>query len=159
MPPRCDVAGTQPACRGDEDTLSCRTDADCTAHAHGACEHDRSPRELSCRCVYPCATDADCGSGEACVCAEAMTGPMRGLTLLGGPVRGARCAPARCRSEADCGGEPCGVSTFHDGCEVTVELACHDRRDVCRAQTDCQPDETCAFDGARWSCRRQSCQN
>jgi hypothetical protein len=65
----------------------CVDDDDCEDAPFGVCWWDFSTIS-SCRCVYGCTNDADCGSGFACMCA---------------PVdQGTRCIDAACRTDADC---------------------------------------------------------
>ncbi len=137
------------ACIGDEEYLSCTTDADCTAAPYGFCAHeDLVPSdEASCGCVYSCTTDDDCGDGSACV-------PKN----IGPRVYATVCVPADCRTDADCDSGECGLSSYNDGCGTTTRLQCRDDRvDECRADTDCADQCASSDDHARFECRTTNC--
>ena len=82
----------------------------------------------TCSCVTSCATDADCGEGQACAC-----------TGVAGDVP--RCVPAACSTTADCGEGLCGISG-PNGCEFDARLACLDASSECR-RTVCDGDVGC----------------
>jgi hypothetical protein len=90
-----------------------------------------------CECITPCASDADCADGEACLCEEAQTW----IT---------RCLPADCRTDADCGGYECGVST--DECYEANRLACRTADDVCHGFAQCEDGYLCGDLGDSWGC-------
>lgn len=148
----CDTRIDQPACRGDEDHLSCKADSDCRDAASGRCIAGTGQIGTYCGCEYACATDSDCESGEACVCATEAN------------EKHSVCVPATCKTDADCGGQVCGVSRYHNGCGNTVQLACRTADDTCHSDADCgkesRPGGQCAVgregDGA-WSCQRMNC--
>ncbi|MBI4950425.1 MAG: hypothetical protein HY908_00180 [Myxococcales bacterium] len=137
-----------PSCQGNETVQNCTSDAECSAHAYGRClsgMQGGGGQASSCDCSYSCATDADCESGQACLCAGAATG-----------IEGARCAPASCFSNADCASGECSVSTCND----LAGLACRSAADTCRVDAECAaPGETCdlgwtAGTGtSKWACR------
>lgn len=83
----------------------------------------------TCSCVTSCATDADCGEGQACAC-----------TGVVGDVP--RCVPAACGTTADCGESLCGISGSND-CGFDASLACLDASSECRL-TVCEGDVECA---------------
>ena len=91
-------------------------------------------------CVTPCASDADCADGEACLCDEGNQGTTR-------------CIAAECRTDADCGGTECGVST--DDCALENRLACRTADDECHGSTDCADEygfDLCVDLGEAWGC-------
>jgi hypothetical protein len=91
-----------------------------------------------CDCITPCASDADCADGEACLCDEGN----KGIT---------RCLPAECRTDADCGGTECGVST--DNCALENRLACRTADDECHGSPDCADELNYCVDlGDAWGC-------
>lgn len=91
-------------------------------------------------CIRPdyCLTDSDCEASAACLCSS---GP--GSTNI--------CVVANCRSDADCGDHECGASPGRCGYDG---LYCRTDTDECHGDTDCPGgrEDTCAFDGTRWSC-------
>jgi hypothetical protein len=105
----------------------CETAADCTERPYGACAQQLPSSGMQCACEYGCATDADCGEGEICLCAG----------LGGGPV----CIPASCVTDADCDGM-CGLQTDVGFCgDVHNVMACLDETSECR--TTCPDAEAC----------------
>lgn len=121
----CDTAIEQPACRGDEGHRSCTTDAECTAGTNGKCISGMGQIGSYCGCEYACASDADCKADQACVCKEQAK------------VGHSTCAPASCRTDADCDSGRCGVSSHHNGCGTEVALACRSSADRCASDADC----------------------
>jgi hypothetical protein len=91
-----------------------------------------------CACITPCANDADCAPGEACLC-----------HMLGNWIT--RCVPADCRTDADCSGFDCGVS--RDGCHDANRLSCRTDADVCHGDAQCD-GHYCSYieDASRWEC-------
>ena len=137
-----------PSCNGDETYLSCTSDADCTDGANGKCYHDdyvemggrvMAPASGTgtdgCACTYSCATDADCGEGQACVPGG----------LVDKDLDHATCEPAECKTDADCASGECGLSSYYDGCFWDTSLTCRDADDACRVDADCS-DAACAGD-------------
>ena len=116
------------ACRGDEKSLQCKVDSDCTAGAHGVCRTGMGMGGSYCGCFYSCETDAECGAGKVCVCAGV------------GGLSGGRsvCAPANCVTDANCPGSQCGLSVNFNGCGNDVRLACRSDADQCRVAADCK---------------------
>ena len=94
-------------------------DAECTAVPHGRCASGYVPSSFSgpytfCGCVYPCGTDADCRTNQACVC--------HGVVETGNGW--SSCESASCVTGADCPSAECGISSFFNGCHDVVALAC-----------------------------------
>lgn len=127
-----DPAPLAAPCAGDEPEYNCRSDADCTRSAHGACLHGESDWDGPyCACAYTCASDADCADDEACVPRE----------LKDPPGVGPTCERAGCRSNADCPSGECGFRMWDSGCGVYIRLACRSGEDRCRVDEDCTTDE------------------
>ena len=138
------VAGT--ACEDNPDAMrvACAVDADCDARSFGHCVVGPNfGAPPACNCAYGCATDADCGPAQTCVCA--------------GVVGESRCVSAGCRTGADCASGACGVGTADDGCSVHLSLACRTDGDVCRGNPDCDDFAACLAVGAAesWVCQPQ----
>jgi hypothetical protein len=76
-----------------------------------------------------CTTDTDCGSGEACACAD---------ELIGNAVHTNSCVQTQCHVDSDCGsGEVCSP-TAQDLCSGGGPFfACHSSADKCRVDADC----------------------
>lgn len=111
----------------------------CDEFATGAC-NEASPGD--CSCIYPCALDADCGAGAACLCGTSDDF-----------IFGTGCRPASCLTDADCGELECGVSP--SVCRTGEALHCRTPEDDCRIDSDCLPgNDRCAFEVklGRWSC-------
>jgi hypothetical protein len=98
-----------------------------------------------CECITPCATDADCAPGEACLCS---------VELYGVENYSARCLPAGCLTDADCGTLECGL-VRDDYFEVT-RLECRTESDACHGDIDCGDDyaDFCSYSSSTssWSC-------
>ncbi|MCC6524629.1 MAG: hypothetical protein IT373_18375 [Polyangiaceae bacterium] len=150
----CTPGVVGPACQGTETVQNCTSDAECSAHAYGRClsgMQGGGGQASSCDCSYSCATDADCDSGQACLCAGATA-----------DLAGARCAPASCFTNAACASGECSVSTYHDGCYARAYLACRSAADTCRVDAECTtPGETCDLvwtaGESAWACRSFDC--
>lgn len=144
-----------PACVGDEEVRACETDAECTDGAYAKCisyiDSDTyigyGDSWTACGCVYSCASDADCASGEVCLSPD--------VEPLVWPAYPA-CVPAECNTDDDCASGECGVGAYDDGCDTTIALSCRDTADACRADDDCSGTETC-WDGSDWSCATTDC--
>lgn len=110
--------------KGSED--ECLKDSDCTAKAHGHCQlltplfGEVAERNV---CRYGCTSDADCGEGTVCLCAE--------------PV--GQCVEARsCKSDEDCpGGSLCARYDSCPGVSIAFDYACQLPADECRTNADC----------------------
>ncbi|WAS90367.1 ferritin-like domain-containing protein [Nannocystis punicea] len=125
----------------------CRVDADCEDGKYGRCIVNDIGFGPGCVCDYSCRTDADCGSDEACICDHAF------------PDDHSRCVPALCRSDDDCPDGGCAFSSWYDGCSLVSFLACRGPQDTCQCDSDCDPDQTCAYDPdlGHWHCQYASC--
>ncbi|MBN8612322.1 MAG: hypothetical protein J0L92_17130 [Deltaproteobacteria bacterium] len=124
----------------------CETDADCTEGTNGRCGFGRAGSF----CSYDlCFSDADCDTGEACLC--------DGTGLGGG---GNTCVSAGCRTNNDCTpGHAC--SPTFGGCghyAGFIGFQCHTAEDECTTDADCGPGY-CAFDAtlAHWACSTAEC--
>lgn len=110
----------------------------CSSHM---CSPLEGPVEGRCLRLSECTKDADCESGEACVCS--------GPEWHNYP----RCLPAECRSSSDCPSGSCGLSS--DACGLPGSTHCHTERDECRFNSDCSGvDEECRFLSSfgHWAC-------
>ncbi len=150
----CSTAIDAPSCAGTETEQSCSSDADCTERPNGKCTSmsyvDFGGDVTACGCVYPCATDADCGAQQACVC-DGVLEDDRGWSY---------CAPASCADGADCESNECGASSYNDGCGYSVGLGCRAPSDACRADSECTEDwQSCAlqYGTGPWLCVSQDC--
>jgi hypothetical protein len=122
--------------------VGCSSDKDCTDKPLGICQ---SGDPGGCFCIYGCARDSDCGSGEVCVC--------------GDPV--GRCEPASCGTGgaqgAGCGGCDCIDSTDYPGCPGK-SFACQSPYDQCTSDLDCPSGEMCSHDAAgHHVCSKTTC--
>ncbi len=148
----CNSKINSPACLGNEDSLSCTTDADCTAKPHGKCVHSEGGFDIPgtyCGCEYACENDSECDSG-VCVC-DGVVDAGKGHSF---------CAQsAACITGADCGSGECGITSFFDGCMYNVELACRSANDICRLDADCTGGGKCAtvYGSGQWSCEFEGC--
>lgn len=146
-PATCSAEVPQPQCRGDESHQRCSKDSDCTEHPHGRCASGVGQIGTYCGCLYSCTKDAECGEGEVCVCGDAITTPH------GGSV----CAKAACTRAADCGDQPCGVSSYHNGCGRQVKLQCRQSDDACKSAAECGEREQCVAAEGNFACRGRTC--
>lgn len=98
-----------------------------------------------CQCITTCATDADCQSGEVCVC-----GGQSGI-----------CITASCTSDADCGkGLSCASYSSTDTCGfgqtrygvIMGGLACQSAADACTGDGDCKSGQRCVLDSGKRVC-------
>jgi hypothetical protein len=119
------------ACMGTETMLSCKSDADCTAKKHGRCASHMEPsfggNVTACDCFYPCTDDSECDSGSVCVCAGVVPADL--------PF--SYCASGNCKTGNECSTGECGISSYADGCNIQVTLACRDPGDMCRTDAQC----------------------
>jgi hypothetical protein len=142
-----DPTNTGPACSGDEESLGCATDAECTGGPNGRCIHGESLDGVGayCGCEYACATDADCSTGQVCAPVEVYPGNTR-----------PQCIMARCSTNADCASGQCGLSAYDSGCGWSLSLLCRDLADLCHDDADC--DEACAVgEVEQFECVRATC--
>jgi hypothetical protein len=116
--------------------VSCSTDADCQGTSGATYLHC-----VEHGCGYDaCLVDADCPSGQACVCDAAAGGGTRSP--------GNACVPAACHVDADCGGGAYCVPSRAVGCGGVDGLHCTSRADTCVDPTiDCKAcgGTTCAY--------------
>lgn len=150
-PAPCDKSIPGPSCKGNEQDTFCEKDSDCTDGPNGRCIHEDSWGNLAttaCLCEYACAADAECAAGEVCVCKDVIA-----------PGKHSACMTAGCAKSGDCPTGECGLSTFFDGCDTIVDLACRAPADACRLDGDCAPNfSTCAATGDHvWSCVYEDC--
>jgi hypothetical protein len=155
-PVACDVNAGVVACTGMEMMPTCKLDTDCTMAPHGRCgqytESTFGGPIVACGCVYPCANDAECGAGQACICAGVVTAQQAW----------AACGAATCTTGKDCPSGECGISSFNNGCGVDVELACRAGTDPCRLDAQCSAaaGEKCVLGvGPTWVCSGTTCAN
>lgn len=116
------------------------------------CDHVGEPVESEEGSFFSpeCETDADCGSGRACICGSANDADM-------GTVSWTYCVDADCHSDADC---PQGVCRLtEDECGVWQGLSCSTEADECSGPDDCEGGESggpyrCSFSssGGHWIC-------
>lgn len=140
----------EPRCTGEEVDRACEVDEDCTAGPHGACiqVNYKGGFADACGCVYACATDADCGTGELCI----------GEGVREGIVKWSQCVEASCAVADDCASGECGLSAWDDGCGWRIELACRSDADECRADGDC-PETPCGvgYSDDHYACQDVTC--
>jgi hypothetical protein len=123
------------------DDDACEKNADCTAQANGYCALTSGLRGPMNRCVYPCTTDGDCDASRVCRC---------------GAV-GGTCAPASCKSDAECDGRYCAEYNFAPSI-FTPAFACQTANDECATDADCRnkvpstPSSFCGFNGTQRVC-------
>ncbi len=148
-----DPTNSGEACRGDEPSGGCLTDADCSAGTNGRCVHRVGFEGIPfCNCEYACATEADCPTGSVCVPPE-----------FGSGTSYPRCVEAACRGGSDCASGECGLVDFFDGCSQITELRCRNAEvDACRGDGDCVhlgAGASCDNErgGGAFTCVRQSC--
>ncbi|MFO0587514.1 MAG: hypothetical protein U0441_08245 [Polyangiaceae bacterium] len=117
----CDLGkGTGQTCTAMD---ACQSDADCPG-PNGRCDADDVNGIPGCGCVVGCATDADCGANEACLCGDG----------------GGRCVQADCKTDADCGeGNEC---IFYQATEACSE-ARHPAFGCTTDHDTCLTDDTC----------------
>ncbi len=147
-PATCDPKIDAPSCNGTESQLDCKTDADCKEHPHGKCASwtGQFRKMDGCSCQYSCESDADCSEpGTVCACKEATKEPR------------SQCVEAKCKSDDDCKGSVCGLSTYFNGCGTEITLACRSPKDACQAKSDCKDGQTCAVREDTWMCQGISC--
>lgn len=156
-------------CLGTEEYLSCTTDADCTTSGTpgttARCLHQEyvelggrmvpvadtgAPPQDGCFCAYSCETDADCGTGYACIPNEVVTKGQAWST----------CEPADCATDADCTSGECGLTSHDNGCGYEVNLVCREGSDTCRLDEECTDEGgVCApeYGDDTYACRTTTC--
>jgi len=142
-------------CAGDEDSRTCAADGECADGAHGACVTGEAGGSYGeevysyCACLYSCASDADCATGEACVPPE-----VSGAAY-------ATCVAATCADAGDCAAtEECGYSAYFNGCGAILALDCRTEEDACHSDNECTEAEGACwsgYDGVAWSCGYGDC--
>jgi len=139
--PRCTDPGTHAA-------STCTADTDCKDGPNPRCVQDSGQVGEFCQCDYSCATDADCNTGEACVCGEALGGDHHSM-----------CVTALCQQDSECASGVCGLSVHHNGCFETRVLACRTDADTCKRDADCKETQVCAHDPntSTWTCQGTTC--
>lgn len=98
-----------------------------------------------------CVTDADCGDGNVCIDGSI------GDPSLGGTM----CITASCETSSDCDSGECGLSSYDDGCGITLTLNCRTPEDSCHADSECTGSTNqCVYpywsEGA-WTCAGIDC--
>ncbi len=81
-----------------------------------------------------CTTDADCATGEICLCQPA----------------GGNCIPSTCETDADCG-DNLLCSSYTEGCG-SIAFGCQAPEDECAADADCEAWELCSLGADRRIC-------
>lgn len=109
---------------------NCTDDSDCDAAANGKCI---APIQ-NVRCeYYDCVEDADCSDNQRCACPT--------------------CVPSACKSDSDCEGGTCLLSSR---CGLPEGYFCTTPDDECVTSADCDGMD-CAHDIDRWRCTNTSC--
>jgi hypothetical protein len=136
----------------------------CKNPGAGACATDKDcgvgeacgadPELASCQCYSVCSSDSDCDSDEACLCALS---PVK-LDNGGGAYVAATmdlCVPAECRVHSDCLSEECAaaLSACGSGGDV-IGFYCRTDNDECRMNSDCSTGDVCTYSPAKnaWAC-------
>jgi hypothetical protein len=91
----------------------------------------------SCFCYLPCTTDADCATGEACVCPS---GTASGEITTGNIFP--QCVVAACLVDQDCDSRLCALS--RDVCGAPLRLDCMKAEGGCTSDAECQGGR-CSF--------------
>lgn len=114
---------------------TCMTNDDCVEFAHGTCAEEIvcGFTAAVCGCIYGCATDADCGPSEVCLCAA------EGVSTR------SKCVPAGCTTDADCGGGACTAATDPIDAPQVQQFQCHADGDACCSDADCDAGAQCRF--------------
>jgi hypothetical protein len=142
-PVECETPITPTTCTDNAGGGSCNVDADCITSPFGSCQQDpQALGEPTCKCIYGCRTDTDCGSDEICRCA----GDELGLFT--------QCIKADCTRDSDCGERLCVLSPI--ACEPGgYSVACQQDDDQCFGNDVCAPGG-CTFSG-KWLCNPLPC--
>ncbi len=151
-PVDADPSFTGKQCDGNVENGDCKKTEDCTAKPHGACmPYTSMPGGIDgCSCIYPCANDAECGSGRVCIPPEAASGGHRGVS---------RCVDAQCKTGADCRSGDCVLSQYFTGCGTEEILACRENGASCKSDADCSDGKDCAInrENGKWECQGMTC--
>lgn len=109
----------------------CNTDADCAGKGNNpVCTNGGGGMMPGCFCQPTCSTDADCGAGSICVCAEGYS----------------KCIQSGCKTDSDCKFGVCGNYVENPGCDFPA-FACQAEADQCAVDADCPPQQKCTVDG------------
>jgi hypothetical protein len=139
---------------------SCSTDLDCTDNTYCTFERqdglDGYRTEFYIHCTLACQTDADCATGEVCLCRPTTKNTTRAVVSMG------VCTRAECTADNDCaGGYQCISPVRRRHIDA---FQCQSARDECWGPEDCPgppPDDrcdafpVCYFDGY-FRCRLDS---
>lgn len=123
--------GADPGPSSEPAADDCAVHADCDERPYGRCFLSELDSNV---CEYGCATDADCATGESCLCGE----------------RIGQCVPRLdCQSDADCEtGYHCAY--LPAGKESEVEDECWYALACQRSDDSCGPGDTCQGDCGRF---------
>ncbi len=114
------------------------TPEQCTEAPRGYCTSEWW--EGATHCAYGCLTDADCGSGQLCLC--------------GDPSYGGECVTAGCVSDTECGpGFHCAMTALACG---PVQFHCEAAADECQSWQDCE-NGVCEWAGDHRACSTAVC--
>lgn len=133
-----DWGGSCPACaEGDTCSAEMYSEADSRNCLPGLVCTSDSPDNPG-RCVEPCQSAADCGSGEACTDARVEGYEFPGVSMDGSP------SLFVCAAEAGIG-EDCYLGQCAEGLSCSTVDDTMDRRCLpsCQADADCDGDESC----------------
>jgi hypothetical protein len=129
---------------------TCSTSADCVPDGsytpYSTCLHGHCA-------VDQCLADADCPSGQACLCGSLQYG--------NACFHANQCVTADCRLDSDCGAGSYCSPNF--GCGIESGYHCHKATDSCFDDADCTCAEgygaTCAYSSAAgaWVCSQIVC--
>ncbi len=110
----------------------CLMDSQCNDNLLGVCGPSGTTG-TACGCWYGCTTDADCASGEVCLC--------------GDPV--GQCVPATCATDADCDGGLCTVRETSGSTTYWYAAEC-ETDDECDAEGafGCPAGQVCTSNGS-----------
>ena len=103
-------------------------------------------------CTHECEADADCPTGNVCVCAAGLIDGLGSqLALTSSGVGPNRCLPADCTASTDCDGWACGLSRSTCG-PTTDGLYCRSAKDECASDLDCTGSQVCRYSTDLWKC-------
>jgi hypothetical protein len=130
---------------------ACTTNADCVPDGsytpYSTCLHGQCA-------VDQCLADADCPSGQACLCGSLQYG--------NACIHSNRCVPADCHLDSDCGaGSYCSPNPA--ACGIESGYHCHKATDSCFDDADCTCTggyaKACGYSSAvgAWVCSEITC--
>jgi len=149
---QCESPATPDSCTDNSGGGGCSSAADCTDAPHGSCQQDLEFGGVlpanTCSCVYGCASDDECETGEICRCAG------QGLGLY------TECIDGGCVDDGECGEYLCALSP--DTCEPGgFVTACHGEGDLCANDSECADFQPCYYDQNGdppvWACQGAVC--